>query len=65
MGFCKKELGAIVFDPKEVSEVKFVPFTEFKAMLSDPHSGLAPIYKEACADLVYYLGARLSEFGLS
>lgn len=51
----------IRFDPSEVSEVKFVPFESFRAMVFDPSSDLAPFYANECRDLVYFLSERPAE----
>lgn len=45
----------IRFDPLEVSEVKFVLFDEFRGMLADTESELAPVYAAECRDLIYFL----------
>lgn len=45
----------ITLDPNEVSEVLWVPFTTFTAMVQDPASGLAPVYEEECARLIAWL----------
>jgi isopentenyl-diphosphate Delta-isomerase len=51
----------IRFDPLEVSEVKFVPFDEFRGMLADTESELAPVYAAECRDLVYFLQSWLRD----
>lgn len=48
----------IQFDPAEVSEIKFVSFSHFQAMVSDPSSELAPVYQNECRDLVYFLNQK-------
>lgn len=49
------DLTRVRLDAAEVAEVKFVPFERFLEMVSDPSSGLAPVYMEECRDLVYFL----------
>ncbi len=49
----------IRFDPQEVSEIKFFPLAEFRAMVLNPSSGLAPVYQEECRDLIYFLGGSV------
>jgi isopentenyldiphosphate isomerase len=46
---------SIRFDRGEVSEVKFVPFEEFREMLLDESSIFAQAYGNACRDLLYFL----------
>ena len=50
------DLTRVRLDHVEVAEVYFVPFERFLEMVSDPSSGLAPVYEEECRDLVYFLG---------
>ena len=45
----------VQFDRSEVSEVKFVAFERFHAMVSDSSSGFAQAYGNAWRDLVYFL----------
>jgi isopentenyl-diphosphate delta-isomerase len=54
------DLQQIRFDRAEVSDVKFVPFEQFREMLTDPESELAPVYVDECRDLVYFLDKWLS-----
>ncbi len=49
------EISTLRFDPAEVSELKYVPFSDFQAMVSDASSALAPVYANECRDLVYFL----------
>lgn len=49
----------ISFDPAEVSEIRLVTFEQFRQMVADPGSGLAPVYMDECRDLVYFLEAWL------
>jgi isopentenyldiphosphate isomerase len=50
----------ILFDPAEVSEVRFVPFKYFCDMVLNTSLELAPVYASECRDLVYYLGPRFA-----
>lgn len=45
----------IRFDPSEVTEVKFVPFAEFRAMLADESSLMAQVYGNECRDVAYFV----------
>jgi len=45
----------IQFDRSEISEVKFVSFESFRAMVMSESSDLAPVYANECQDLVYFL----------
>ena len=47
----------IQFDRSEVSEVLFVPFTNFQEMALHSSGDLAPVYGNECRDIVYFLGA--------
>jgi isopentenyldiphosphate isomerase len=49
----------IDFDRADVSEVKFVPFAAFQAMLLDESSLFAQTYGNACRDLLYFLRGTL------
>jgi isopentenyl-diphosphate delta-isomerase len=49
-------LDVIQFDPSEVAEVKFVPFTDFRDMVVNESGDLAPVYAKECRDIVYFLG---------
>lgn len=59
VGFCKKENPPIRHNPKEVSEVKFVPFAEFLSMTQESNSKLAPVYQEAAKEVGPFLKNRL------
>lgn len=48
-------VSVLKVDPQEISEVRYVAFDEFEAMVSDGASGLAPVYQRECRDLVYFL----------
>ena len=49
----------ILFDHSEVTEVRFVPFDQFREMVLEESSGLAPVYTNECRDLVYFLGPQV------
>jgi isopentenyl-diphosphate Delta-isomerase len=48
----------IRIDRSEVSEVRLVPFGDFRRMVADESGGLAPVYANECRDLVYFLESR-------
>jgi isopentenyl-diphosphate delta-isomerase len=52
------QLDVMQFDRSEVSEVKFVSFERFRAMVMSESSDLAPVYANECRDLVYFLSAN-------
>jgi isopentenyl-diphosphate delta-isomerase len=45
----------IVMDPSEVSEIKFVAFEQFHDMVTTEQGNLAPVYKNECRDLIYFM----------
>jgi len=45
----------IKFDKHDVAKVKWVLFEDFKKMVEDKDSELAPVYSKSCKDLVYFL----------
>ena len=47
--------AALQFDRAEVSEVMFVPLEQFRRMVDDPASGLAPVYAREFRDVLYFL----------
>lgn len=55
VSFADIDPGLIHFDEAEVMEVKFVPFVEFRNMVVDECSNLAPVYANEIADLIYFL----------
>ena len=52
------DAGLVHLDPAEVTEVKFVPFEDFRRMVSEATGDLAPVYANECRDLVYFLERR-------
>jgi len=55
----KFKVEDILFDSNDISEVKLVSFSEFKSMVDNEKSELAPVYKRECSDVVYFLRSRL------
>jgi isopentenyl-diphosphate delta-isomerase type 1 len=53
-------LEQIRFDRSEVSEVKFVPFEDFREMVLNQVAGFAPVYANECRDLIYFLGGSFA-----
>jgi isopentenyl-diphosphate Delta-isomerase len=52
-------LEHIRFCTKEVSDVRLVSFGEFRTMVEQGTSELAPVYADECRDLSYFLRDRL------
>ncbi len=49
------EIPKIILNPNEVSEVQWVPFTTFEAMVKDPKSELASTYEVECDRVATWL----------
>jgi isopentenyldiphosphate isomerase len=54
----KFKLDNILFDAKDISQLKLVSFDEFKLMVESEKSELAPVYKRECADVVHFLRSK-------
>ena len=55
------KLNDIKFDSNDISEIKLIPFSEFKSIVEDEKNNeFAPCYKNECIDVVYFLKSKLT-----
>ncbi len=52
------DVREIQFNSNEISELKMVPFVQFKEMVFDAKSELAPVYLNECREINYFLDSN-------
>ncbi len=51
----------IQFDTQAATEIQFVPFDTFRALVADPASSVAPVYANELRDIEYFLSDWLAQ----